>query len=72
MIGKLLLQHHVTQKVKFIKKARWVQRPLQLHLWNTKFFFENTLLQNLEEKRYKPGQPNWEYTMWEFQDFSIT
>ena len=21
---------------------------------------------------YRPGQPNWEYTMWKFQDFSVT
>ena len=21
---------------------------------------------------YRPGQPNWEYTMWKFQDFSAT
>ena len=20
---------------------------------------------------YRPGQPNWEYTMWKFQDFSV-
>ena len=22
--------------------------------------------------RYRPGQPNWEYAMWKFQDFSAT
>ena len=21
---------------------------------------------------YRPGQPNWEYTMWKYQDFSAT
>ena len=30
---------------------------------------------SLTEKRlkcYRPGQPNWEYTMWNFQEFSAT
>ena len=22
--------------------------------------------------KYRPGQPNWEYKMWKFQDFSAT
>ena len=24
----------------------------------------------IEEITYRPGQPNWEFTMWKFQDFS--
>ena len=24
------------------------------------------------KKRYRPGQPNWEYPTWKFQDFSVT
>ena len=24
------------------------------------------------KKWYRPGQPNWEYTMWKFQDISAT
>ena len=30
---------------------------------------ENT---DLVGGKHRPGQPNWEYTMWKFQDFSAT
>ena len=35
-------------------------------------YISKAFLNNTKEIDYRPKQPNWEYTMWRFRDFSAT
>ena len=39
----------------------------QIHIWKKRKY--DTMV---HVKTYRPGQPNWEYTMWKYKDFSAT
>ena len=58
---------HITR----IQGLRWVSSSAgrQFGVLNTVGFRGTSEIENLE---YRPGQPNWEYSMWKFQDFSAT